>query len=52
MGFAYSLRDVRTARAGQNPSRPYVGPAGSALKPLGKIFQPARKLGQHSGHFR
>ena len=44
--IAYSLRDVRTARAGQIPSMPYLVARGPALKPVGEIFQPQGKMGQ------
>jgi hypothetical protein len=37
--IAYSLRDVRTARAGQIPSSPYLGAPGSGLKVRGEIFE-------------
>ena len=38
-GFAYSLRDFRTARAGQIPSLGNLGVVGAALKGIGKIFK-------------
>ena len=38
--IAYSLRDILAARAGQIPSKRYLGTGGSALKPAGEFFQP------------
>ena len=51
--IAYSLRDVRTARAGQIPSPRNLGVTGGALKTQGDIFylagncvQPVRHAGR------